>query len=216
MKKPVIVLLFLIFAIISIIAQTTFCVIDIQKNSTIKINGTTNLLSFELTQKGDKLSKRNFIINATQNQNKIFLNENEHSVNVKDFNSSNKMALRDFLKLVKADSYPTIGIKLNYVEVDQKLSNKNISKANVSVDITITGKTKQYSFPVTSNHDSDSYTLKGTEKLNIRDFGLEPPVEMMGLIRVNEWIKIEFNIICKINFYKQSPELNVINAVKYK
>ena len=216
MKKPAIVFSFLILALSSIVAQTTFCVVDIQKKSTIKIDGTTNLLSFELTQKGDKLSKRNFIINATQNQNKIFLNENEHSINVKDFNSSNKMALRDFLKLVKADSYPTFHVKLNYFEVDQKFKNKNISKANVSVDITITGKTKQYTIPVSSDHDSDIYTLKGTEKLNIRDFGLEPPVEMMGLIRVNEWISIEFNIICKINFYKQSPELNGINAVKYK
>ena len=216
MKKPVTVFLFLILGISSIISQTTFCVVDIQKNSLIKINGTTNLLPFELTQKGDKLSKRNFIINATQNQNKIFLNENEHSINVKDFNSSNKMALRDFLKLVKADSYPTIRIKLNYFEVDQKFNNKNISKANVSVDITITGKTKQYTIPVSSNHDSEIYTLKGIEKLNIRDFGLEPPVEMMGLIRVNEWIKIEFNIICKINIYKASPVVNVINAVKSK
>lgn len=208
--------MFLISAISSIIAQTTFWVVDIQKNSSIKINGTTNLLRFQLIQNGDKLSKRNFIINATQTQNKIFLNENEHSINVKDFNSSNKMALRDFLKLVEADSYPTIHIKLNYFEVDQKFNNKNISKANVSVDITITGKTKQYTIPVNSNHDNDIYTLKGIEKLNIRDFGLEPPVEMMGLIRVNEWINIEFNIICKINTYKTSPELNVTNAVKYK
>lgn len=214
MKKLFIVYLFLTVALSSMIAQTTFWV-DLQKNSSITINGTTNLLPFKLTQKGDKLSKRNFVINATQNQNKIFLSQNEHYISVKDFNSSNKMALRDFLKLVKADSYPNFHIKLNYFEIDPRVNNKDLSKANVSIDITITGKTKQYTIPVGSNHDGDIYTLNGTEKINIRDFGLEPPVEMMGLIQVNEWISIDFNIICKINTYKTLPELNAANAVKH-
>ena len=213
MKKISFLFALFTLTIFQLSAQITFYV-DIQKNSSITINGTTNLLSFKLTQSGDRLAKRNFSISATQIQNKIVLSQNEHSISVNDFNSKNKLALRDFLKLVKSDIYPTFRVKLNYFEIDPKMINKDQSKANASIELTITGRTKQYNIPITSNREGDSYIIKGTEKLNIRDFGLIPPVEMMGLIRVNEWISIDFNIVCKINTYKNYPETNVLNTVK--
>jgi len=198
MKKLFILIQLLVLIFNTVSAQDSIGV-DIQKNSTITINGTTNLLSFKLIQRGDKLLKRNFLITATQSQNKILLSQNEHTIIVKDFNSDNKMALRDFLKLVKADIYPTFNVKLNYFEVDPKDNSKEITKALVSVDLTITGKTRQYYIAVKSNHEGDVYNLRGNKKINIRDFGLVPPIEMFGLIRVNEWINIDFDIICKIN-----------------
>jgi len=212
MKKSVvlIVLFILILANNSIFAQATFG-IDLQKSSTITIHGTTNLISFKLTQSGEKLAKRNFNIIATQNQNKISLSQNEHIIQVKDFTSDNKMALRDFMKLVKATVYPSFRVKLNYFEIDSKGNNKDLSKATVSVDLTITGKTKQYIIPVKSIHEGDIYKLNGKTKINIRDFGLEPPVEMLGLIRVNEWINIDFDINCKITIDKASKEINATN-----
>ena len=213
MKNAIVILTLLILTLHTALAQSTFFV-DIQKNSSITINGTTNLVSFKLSQSGEKLTKRNFTINATQNQNKIVLSQNVQMISVRDFNSTNKLALRDFLKLVKADIYPTFHVKVNYFEIDPKIINRDISKANVSIDITITGKTKQYSIPITSNREGDSFILKGTEKLNIRDFGLSPPVEMMGLIKVNEWISIDFNIVCKINAYRNSPETRVLSEIK--
>ena len=198
MKKLFILIQLLVLIFNTVSAQDSIGV-DIQKNSTITINGTTNLLSFKLIQRGDKLLKRNFLITATQSQYKILLSQNEHTIIVKDFNSDNKMALRDFLKLVKADIYPTFNVKLNYFEVDPKDNSKEITKALVSVDLTITGKTRQYYIAVKSNHEGDVYNLRGNKKINIRDFGLVPPIEMFGLIRVNEWINIDFDIKCKIN-----------------
>jgi hypothetical protein len=214
MKKLIVILQFLFFTCISIFAQETFSV-ELQRNSSLTINGTTNLLSFKLSQNGDKLLKRNFIITATQNKDKIVLSQNQQSILVRSFDSKNKMALRDFLKLVKADSYPNFNIQLNYFEIQPKAAtNTDLSKANVSINITITGKTKQYNIPITSNHEGDLYTLNGKEKINIRDFGLIPPVEMLGLLRVNEWIDIDFHIICKINAYNSPQDLKTANLVK--
>ena len=208
MKKSVVLCLFLFSINISFSAQSTFTV-DLQKNSSITIHGTTNLLSFKLTQSGEKLTKRNFILTATESHNKIALSQNEQSIQVKDFTSENKMALRDFKKLVKADSYPSFHVKINYFEIDPNTVNKDNAKANVTVDLTITGKTKQYIFPVKSTRDGDNYKLNGNKKINIRDFGLNPPVEMLGLIRVSEWINIDFDIICKITFDNSSQEINM-------
>ncbi len=213
MKKVIVILQFLLFTYIPIFAQATFSV-ELQRNSSLTINGATNLLSFKLSQSGDKLLKRNFIITATQNKGKIVLSQNQQSILVRSFDSKNKMALRDFLKLVKADNYPNFNIQLNYFEIQPKATSAYISKANVSVDITITGKTKQYNIPITSNQEGDLYTLNGREKINIRDFGLVPPIEMMGLLRVNEWIDIDFHIICKINAYNSPQDVKTANLLK--
>ena len=211
MKKIIVLLLLLLISSNFFFAQNTFSV-DLQKNSSITIHGTTNLLSFKLIQTGEKLTKRNFIITASENHNKIILSQNEHTILVKDFSSENKMAQRDFLKLVKADMYPSFHVKVNYFEIDPNTINTDQAKATVSVDLTITGKTKQYSIPVKSVRDGDNYKLNGNKKINIRDFGLDPPVEMMGLIRVSEWINIDFNIICRISDYKSSGDYSTPNV----
>jgi len=211
MKKIIVLSLFLLIFINFFFAQNTFSV-DLQKNSSITIHGTTNLLSFKLIQTGEKLTKRNFVISVSDSHNKIVLSQNEHSILVKDFTSENKMALRDFMKLVKANMYPSFHVKVNYFEIDPNTINTDQAKATVSVDLTITGKTKQYSIPVKSVHDGDNYKLNGNKKINIRDFGLDPPVEMMGLIRVSEWINIDFNIICRISDYNPSGDYSTPNV----
>ena len=178
MTRILICIQLILFTSLSVFAQSTFSV-ELQKNSSLTINGTTNLLPFTLSHSGDKLLKRNFIVTATQNQHKIVLDQNQHSIFVKSFDSNNKMALRDFFKLVKADNYPSFNIQLNYFEIQSKDINVNCAKAYASVNITIAGKTNQYSIPIISNQSGDFYILDGTEKINIRDFGLVPPVKML-------------------------------------
>lgn len=75
-------------------------------------------------------------------------------------------------------------------------------KGNAYANITITGITKQYCFPISSDSDGENYFLNGRKNISIRDFGLIPPVEMMGLIKVSEWIDLDFHIVCKIALNK--------------
>jgi len=42
------------------------------------------------------------------------------------------------------------------------------------------------------------------KKISIRDFGLTPISQMMGLIKVSEWIDIDFHMICKITTSEES------------
>lgn len=178
------------------VASTLNLNIALQSNSSITINGTTNVIPFKLSQTGDKLANKSFTITATQIQNKINLNQNQYAIVVRNFNSLNKMALRDFFKLMKADIYPEIKVQLNYIENQSVLN--DYSKGQASVNITLTGVTKQYVIPISAKKTSDFYNLIGKMKLNIRDFGITPPSEMLGLIKVSEWIDIDLNFICKI------------------
>ena len=176
--------------------------VDLQKSSSVIITGSTNIVSFKLLFPGDMLPQKNFIITATQNQNRILLSQNQLSIAVKDFTSSNKMALRDFLKLIKYKSYPSIHVQLNYIDLKQNVDKSKLIKGNAYANITITGITKQYCFPISSDSDGENYFLNGSKNISIRDFGLVPPVEMMGIIKVSEWIDLDFHIVCKIALNK--------------
>jgi hypothetical protein len=43
----------------------------------------------------------------------------------------------------------------------------------------------------------DKLVLDGEKRLSIKDFGLEPPSPLMGLIKVSEWIDIHLKLVCK-------------------
>lgn len=171
---------------------------EIQKNSSLNISGSTNVVPFKLYQNGDKLSKNKLSVATTFAQNKIFLSQNQLSVVVKNFASPNFMALKDFLSLIKSDSYPTLQVQINYLDIDSYSESGTAFKGNVLVSITITGITRNYSIPISSKNNGEIYCVDGNKKLSIRDFGLTPKSRMMGLIKVSEWINIDFHMICKI------------------
>lgn len=177
------------------------------KNSWLAINGTSNILSFKLTHNGEKLLGKSITTNVFQKHNKIFLSENKLSIEVKNFKSDNKMALRDFLKLIKSESFPTLDAQLNYIETTPGIEKEKYSKGSAFLNITITGVTKPYTIPVSSSRNGEYISVDGTKKINIRDFGLEPPVEMLGLIKVSEWISIDFHMVCKLTFTKDNQQV---------
>lgn len=197
MKRLIGIIGFTFFLSQSILAQSIVTV-DLEKSSSVTITGSTNIVSFKLLFPGDMLSKKNFAITATQNQNRILLSQMQLSIAVKDFTSGNKMALRDFLKLIKHKTYPSIHVQLNYIDLKQNFDKSKLIKGNAYANITITGVTKQYCFPISSDSDGENYFLNGRKNISIRDFGLIPPVEMLGLIKVSEWIDLDFHIVCKI------------------
>lgn len=197
--------LLLILCIISVnLASQTAVKVDLMKNSWLAINGTSNVIAFKLLHNGEKLLGKSFSMTATQNQNKLYLSQNQLAIQVKNFTSDNPMALRDFMKLIKSDKFPTIKAQLNYIETQPGNDKELYSKGVASVSITITGITHQYNIPVSSNKQGDLISVSGGKKINIRDFGLEPPVEMLGLIKVSEWISIDFRMVCKLTLSKDS------------
>lgn len=206
MKKSVSFLLLIILFSGNLSSQTTVKV-DLMKNSWLAINGTSNILSFKLTHNGEKLLGKSITTNVFQKHNKIFLSENKLSIEVKNFKSDNKMALRDFLKLIKSESFPTLDAQLNYIETTPGIEKEKYSKGSAFLNITITGVTKPYTIPVSSSRNGEYISVDGTKKINIRDFGLEPPVEMLGLIKVSEWISIDFHMVCKLTFTKDNQQV---------
>lgn len=199
-------ILFLVLLIFHSLSAQTIVSVDLQKNSSLTINGSTNLLSFKLIQNGEKLSRRNLTISTSRIQNKVVLGQNQLSVAVKNFSSDNRIALNDFLKLLKSDIYPTLQVQLNYLDIQSNSLKTQSANGNAFVNITITGVTRQFSIPISTIQEGHLYTVDGEKRMSIRDFGLTPPVRMMGLVRVNEWITVNFHMICKIKMQETANQ----------
>lgn len=169
--------------------------VNVKEKSVLTINGTSNVVDFKFYQPGDRFISKKLYITASRLNNKLYLSETRLEIPVKDFNSSNKMALRDFNKLVMSDEYPTLQIQLNYIELPAQASR---AASNAVIDVTIADVTRTYTFPVTANKKGNSFTFDVKKAIDIRDFNLTPPVHMMGMLKVDEWITINLYIECDI------------------
>ncbi len=188
------ILLFVMFA--GLKAQQRFAV-EFGDQSEISILGSTNVIPFKLSQKVITFTgkRRTFTVNTAGG--KVRFAENKIDIPVSMFDSDNKMALRDFKKLIQVEEYPEIRMTLNHINASLGGSSTKKIHATANVDLTITGQTKSYSIPFeTEQNDANKIQLKGNKRISIRDFGLEPPVAMMGLIKVSEWIDIQFSTDC--------------------
>lgn len=206
MRKYGFILLLIAFCGVS--NSQTKVTVALDKSSILTIHGSTNLLSFKLMQFGAKIMSKPISVIATQQGAKLFLSQNKLSIGVNNFKSDNIIAQTEFYKLMKSDKYPYLKIQLNHFVLGESSERNQPTQGEASIDFTITGVTKQYNIPVTASLKRDYVTVSGIKKMNIRDFGLEPPVAMLGLVRVSEWIEIEFRILCKITVDEKSLAIN--------
>jgi hypothetical protein len=116
------------------------------------------------------------------------------NIPVKAFQSGNTRMRKDFQKLLKASRYPNIKVS---IEKDKLLDIlQGIYLTDLQLDITLAGQTQ----PVKSQYDihydsSDRMLLEGLTNLRLKQFHLEPPQKMMGLIQVKNTILITFDIV---------------------
>ncbi len=187
------------FFCMTVVYSQTSVSATLQKNSSLIILGTTNVVGFKLYQNGDKLANKKVNFSIAEKQDKFVLSDNKLLIAARSFTSTNKMALRDFLTLIKADKHPNLSIEVNSFDVQEVPNRENDYRANVKLNIGIAGRQKEYTIPVSVQKDGRLYTANGKKKLTIRDFGLEPTSYMMGMIVLEEWINVEFNLLMEVN-----------------
>lgn len=102
---------------------------------------------------------------------------------------------QDLQDLLKEKEFPQATIRLLKIRLTkEQMMQKSLLTALSEMEITLAGVTKRYSIPVSISTSGEEHLLNGTLDLNICDFNLEPPVVMMGLIRVKEEVKINFKL----------------------
>jgi hypothetical protein len=192
MKRVFIFILLSALFTVKVSAQKEFSV-ELLEGSFLTIKGNSNVVPFKINLRGDDFPKDKFSITAVNIDNKVFISDNRLNVDVKNFSSDNKMALRDFKKLLKYREFPYLSLEVVSLVFKTRPCG-NVYGAEAVGILTVGGVRKEYEIPLTLAGSTPLNRATGHIKLNIKDFGLEPPVEMMGLIKVSEWIEIDFNL----------------------
>lgn len=124
----------------------------------------------------------------------IRFSRNQMSIPVRSFDCGAKQISKDFWKTLKSEAYPQLDINFRSL---QNVTIKNNSYITGVVDITLAGVTAQYCIRYHVTLTKNIIFLKGTQPVNFSDFHLEAPEKLKGLIKVNEALKVEFNLVLK-------------------
>jgi hypothetical protein len=115
------------------------------------------------------------------------------SIPIKDFEASNPMMYKDFLELMKESEYPRIKVSFPKDALDSIL--KTNEKSCPFVEITIAGITRTYNIDCSIARCADNFYLRGNQVVKLSDFRLKPPTRLMGLVKVNNEINVDFGFI---------------------
>ena len=117
----------------------------------------------------------------------------EISIPIKDFEASNPMMYNDFLELMKEENHPRIKISFSRKQLESAL--RDLSEPCPDISITIAGITKTYNVQCVIVKCSDNLYLKGKENIKLSDFKLKPPSRLLGMVKVNNEIDVNFGFI---------------------
>lgn len=123
----------------------------------------------------------------------IFFKANKMNIPVSNFDCANKLINKDFREVLKADKYPDVQIQ--FVALERWTGEPNIGG---TAYITLAGVTKPFTIQYQVNSNSKLLLLKGQEKICFSDFGLKAPEKMMGLIKVQDNLEVEFHLALRV------------------
>lgn len=164
--------------------------VSVEPESKLLIKGTTNINKFTCHFNISKLRNR-IPVNFEVRDNKMIFNETYLILKNDCFDCGNKNINKDFKELLKTNEYPQIFIHLN----EMQNLNLNNSTSEVLLDMEIAGINKSYTIPVKIENNENNLLVRGKLMMDINDFNLEPPKKILGLIKVNNTIEIDFQLL---------------------
>lgn len=165
----------------------------IEAGSKLAIRGSTNVNKF--TCKIDYYCGSDTLQYARNHgTGKLHFANNKMTIPVRSFDCGAKQISNDFWRTLKSDTYPELAIKFRSLE---NPFNQNACFINGVLDITLAGVTTTYTVRYRVTLDKNTILLNGIHPVNFSDFNLEAPEKLQGLIKVNEVLNVEFNLVLK-------------------
>ncbi|MCE7055436.1 hypothetical protein LZF95_12180 [Algoriphagus sp. AGSA1] len=164
----------------------------IDSDSVVEIAGSTNISSFRCESKqyqgGDMLTETYFpALDKSEWSGEITL----ETVN---FDCFNALMTKDFRETLQMDQHPTIGVR--FLKMIRESENINQENLRGEVEITLAGVSKIYPIScVFLAKNGRKALLTGERKLTFTDFEIDPPVKLLGTIKVRDSIEVNFGLV---------------------
>ncbi|HET8864140.1 MAG TPA: YceI family protein [Gracilimonas sp.] len=168
--------------------------VQLSDQSKLSIKGKSNVNEFRCQAEHDlhrdSLNYYYMVEEDTVTVEGVFLN-----LEIDQFDCGKRAINRDFKSTLKYKEYPFIEIVLNELVLKQE---SDIIPKEALVTIKIAGVERSYEVPLhTFSSSEDHFVVGGNKVLYMTDFGLTPPSPMFGLIKVDDELDIEFELIIR-------------------
>ena len=165
----------------------------INENSSLSVNGSTNI--------------NNFACDIPSYGHTDTLNINKATggsilsgiimLNVQSFDCHNKMMTADLRKTLKEKEYPQLTIRFLSLDQFSELSSRP-QFVNGLVNIKLAGVTKRFDINYQVSADAEkTIHLVSSKNINFSDFNLIPPRKLGGMIKTNDQLTVLFHLKIK-------------------
>lgn len=165
--------------------------------SVLEINGKTNINSFCCTSR-ERFPKGEIIYQLEEGTATFYFKKTNLKINVRELDCGAKPINKDLQETLHADEYPfiTISLKQAYnLDCNRAIDCEKWVDFEALADITLACVTKRVTIPVNIKKAEDHrFRITGATTLYFKDFNLDPPSAMLGLIKVKESIDIKFDL----------------------
>jgi hypothetical protein len=178
----------------------------IEQGTEIKIYGASNVADFSCCCESS--FDPQFCTFYADDDNGTFRFENAQlDVNSQEINCGGKAINRDMQQTLKADKYPFIRVILEEVTFPQNTTNLkkgHTLQVDALAQIIIAGNAQSNLLQVeVKDLGNQRYIFASNAFLKLSDFGLETPKPLLGLIKVDDRITIDFKLIVQL---KDNPD----------
>ncbi len=202
MKSLLLVTLTLIIAgeAFSFQSTTTFVPVD---ESRLWIEGSSNVNQFECRAEkytGEATlpeTTKNYTSSEAASTNELL--SLKIDIQVDSIECGKRKMNQDLQKALKAEQFPEITFLFQEASVLKVPQNTEEGfQLEVRGLLTIAGTTKEISFTTEAYYTGQNRVRAiGETSINMTDFGVQPPTALMGLIRANEELTVNFDLIAE-------------------
>jgi YceI-like domain len=99
-------------------------------------------------------------------------------------------------KALKADEFPEIRYVLETYEINKELTTADSLVARTIGEVSVAGKSAKVEIPIVAiRMNGGAMRGEGTARLLMTDFGIKPPVALLGTLRTRNEIEIKFQVL---------------------
>lgn len=158
----------------------------------LKIKGSTNINKFDFSYSNHQPAAQ-MVFEPMLRYDRIV----ELRIPVCFLETDNKLMQKDFYNLLEADKHPYIQIQIEEQKVIRALETSN---QRLEFRVTLAGVTNYLTFDLNSIRTGENtWFLESKKSVMLKQFGLEPPKKLAGLVKVDQKVIVKFGMFFDLN-----------------
>lgn len=168
-------------------------------SSQLFLEGTTNINTFTCNCTCVQSSPRlRLELEERPDGQRVVFDNAQLDIRTKDIDCGNRNMNKDLHQTLRADEYPSIGIIIEEASLKKGLKligGPDWRQLTSRALLTVAGTTRTVQLEVKARKTGpEAYRFISRYTIKMTDFNIDPPTAMLGLVKVNDQIEINFDL----------------------